>query len=90
MLRGHGQMLAQQRLQSYEKGEVIQHRPVDGTKTLRVVGGYRHLGAMATAALRFPPEVSARAIAAQAIEKSLTKSMCLQSRLPRTLRVAVA
>ena len=51
ILCGHGKALAQRILQSYEQGERIPHLPIDGTKTLRVVGGYRHLGALATTSL---------------------------------------
>ena len=55
-----------------------------------MVTGYKHVGAMASASLRFAPEVSARVNAACAIEKSLSKSILMQSRLPRAVRVNVA
>ena len=48
------------------------------------------MGAMASASLRFAPEVSARANAACAIEQSVSKSILTQSRLPREVRVNVA
>ena len=61
-----------------------------GESFLRVVTGYKHVGAMASASLRFAPEVSARVNAACAMEKSLSKTILMQSRLPRAVRVNVA
>ena len=40
--------------------------------------------------LRFAPEVSARVNAACALDKSLSKAILMQSRLPRVVRVNVA
>ena len=73
VLRGRGKGVAMQRLRSYEGENQIPRIHIGEDKFLRVVGGYKHLGAMATAALRFSPEVAARANAATAIEKSIVQ-----------------
>ena len=81
MLRGPGKKEAQNYLRACEKrgqGSSI----ASGWQLVFAGGfflggrGYKHLGAMASAALRFSLEVAARVNAAHAIEKSLTKSIC--------------
>ena len=70
--------------------ERVPHLPLGGDRFLRVVTGYKHLGAMASASLRFAPEVSAKVNAACVIEKSLSKTILMHARLPRAVRVNVA
>ena len=56
-----------------EQHDCVPRLPTGRNRFLRVVNGYKHLGAIASAALRFAPEVSAKINAASAIEKSLAK-----------------
>ena len=81
---------AQRILRNCEQHDRVPHLPFGGEQSLRVVAGYAHVGALASASLRFAPEVSARVNAANAIEKLLSKTVLMQSRLPRVVRVNVA
>ena len=81
---------AQRILRNCEQHDGVPHLPFGGEQSLRVVAGYAHVGALASASLRFAPEVSARVNAANAIEKLLSKTVLMQSRLPRVVRVNVA
>ena len=90
VFRGPGKSEAQRILRNCEKHDRVPHLPLGGDQFLRVVAGYKHLGALASASMRFAPEVSARVNAASAIEKSLSKAILMQSRLPRVVRVNVA
>ena len=90
VFRGAGKNDAQRALRNCEQQDRVPHLPLGGDRFLRVVTGYTHLGAMASASLRFAPEDSASVNAACAIEKSLSTTILMQPRLPRAARVNVA
>ena len=90
MFRGAGKSEAQSALRNCEDQDRVPQVPIGENRCLRVVNGHKHLGAIASAALRFAPKVAAKITADSAIEKSLSKSILLQSRLPRSVRVNVA
>ena len=56
------------------------HLPLGQGKQLRVVRGYKHLGAMAAATLRFDNEVAAREAATSCAESALSRDMCAQAK----------
>ena len=69
--------------------ERTSHLPIGQDKFLRVVSGYKHLGAMTTATLRFDPEVAARAASASCAESAISRVICGQAKLPRQIRVNI-
>ena len=54
------------------------HLPLGQGKQLRVVRGYKQLGAMTAATLRCDPEVAARATAASCAESAISRDICAQ------------
>ena len=48
------------------------------------------MGAMTAAALRFDPEVAARAAATSCAESTMARDMCAQSKMPQLIRVNIA
>ena len=87
MFRGAGKSEAQSALRNCEDQDRVPQVPIGENRCLRVVNGHKHLGAIASAALRFAPKVAAKITADSAIEKSLSKSILLQSRLPRSVQL---
>ena len=68
--RGAETSETQRILRNCEQHDRVPHLPLGGEQSLRVVAGYTHVGALASASLRFAPEVSARVNAASAIESN--------------------
>ena len=71
VLRGRGRADAIAKLHQWTIGqgmEACPHIPLGNNKFIRVVTGYKHLGAMANAAVKFNAEIAARTAAASGIE----------------------
>ena len=92
-LRGTNRMDAVKVLQDAEQGDGILRQPclqiADG-KWLRVVRGYKHLGAVTNAFLRFGAETAARAHAASQAEARLSRGLLRLSRFSKVVRVNTA
>ena len=84
-LRGTNRMDAVKVLQDAEQGDGILRQPclqIAAGKWLRVVRGYKHLGAMATATQRFNPEVVARVASESGVEVALERALDAEHLLP--------
>jgi hypothetical protein len=92
-LRGANRMAAVKVLQDAEHGDGISRQPclqIAHGKWLRVVRGYKHLGAVTNASLRFGAEAAARAHAASQAEARLSRGLLRQSRFSKVVRVNTA
>ena len=89
VLRGAKKAEAIEQLRKHEVGAGVTktiHLTLGPGKQLRVVRGYKHLGAMTTAALQFDPEVAARATTASCADAAISGDICTQSKLPGQIR----
>ena len=93
ILRGRGKAHAIAQLQQWTMGQGLEacpHIPLGNNKAIRVVNGYKHLGAMANAAVKFNAEIAARTAAASGIEATLKRAVCSQTKFKHSVRVNIA